>query len=289
MTKQKRIFVSFQETDKWIYDLIRRHLRRNHITAYDRNLYNFFGEKSSRLFNPLDLNRELGEADHAIVVLSQHSVRMGNPWLNDEFRALYMLEQFRRTNFIVPVLIGEIEDSEIPTYLRERPERFIDFRRISEEQGLDNLVAYISKLSKGKIFIGHGRSLIWKDLREFLQDRLELECDDFEATPPAGMSVKERLSEMLIDARFAFLVMTAEDVHVDEGGHTSQHARENVIHEVGLFQGKLGFERAIILLEEGCGEFSNKSGVIHISFRRGEISSRFEEIRRVLEREGITS
>ena len=29
-------------------------------------------------------------------------------------------------------------------------------------------------------------------------------------------------------------------------------ARMNVIHEVGLFQGRLGFERAIVLLEEGC-------------------------------------
>jgi predicted nucleotide-binding protein len=189
----------------------------------------------------------------------------------------------------VPVLISEIQDYEIPSYLNEQRERLVDFRGISKEEGLKNLVAHISKMAKGKVFIGHGRSPDWKDLREYLQDRLDLECDDFEAIPPAGKSIKERLSEMLVDARFAFLVMTAEDEHVDAGGHASLHARENVIHEAGLFQGKLGFERAIILLENGCAEFSNKSGIVHISFRRGEISARFEEIRRVLEREGITS
>jgi len=289
MNKPKRVFVSFQDTDKGFYDSIRGPLRRKRIIAYDRNLYNLFLEQHSRLFNPLGLDRELTHPDHAIIILSHHLVRGRSAWQDDELRALFMLEQFRRTNFIVPILVGDIQDSEIPNYLNERPERLIDFRGISIEQGLEDLAAYISKISKGKIFIGHGRSPDWKDLREFLRERLNLECDDFEATPPAGKSIKERLSEMLSDARFAFLVMTAEEARVDASGHTSQHARENVVHEAGLFQGKLGFDRAIILLEEGCGEFSNKSGLIHISFRRGEISSSFEEIRRVLEREGITS
>jgi hypothetical protein len=31
--------------------------------------------------------------------------------------------------------------------------------------------------------------------------------------------------------------------------------RRHVVHEAGLFQGRLGFERAIILLEDGCKSF----------------------------------
>ena len=88
---------------------------------------------------------------------------------------------------------------------------------------------------------------------------------------------------MLSQARFAFLIMTGED----EGADGSLHARENVIHEAGLFQGRLGFEKAIILLEEGCREFSNISGLGQIRFPRGEIKVRFEEIRHVLEREKL--
>lgn len=61
----------------------------------------------------------------------------------------------------------------------------------------------------------------------------------------------------------------------------------NVIHEVGLFQGRLGFEKPIILLEEGCDEFSNVTGLGQIRFPAGAIGTKFEEIRRVLERESI--
>jgi len=61
----------------------------------------------------------------------------------------------------------------------------------------------------------------------------------------------------------------------------------NVIHEVGLFQGRLGFERAIVLLEEGCEEFSNIQGLGQIRFPKNNISAIFESVREVLEREKI--
>jgi predicted nucleotide-binding protein len=40
-----------------------------------------------------------------------------------------------------------------------------------------------------------------------------------------------------------------------------------VIHEAGLFQGKLGFARAIVLLEQDCNEFSNIAGLQADPFR----------------------
>ena len=135
----------------------------------------------------------------------------------------------------------------------------------------------------GRIFLGHGRSQEWRILKDFLQDRLGLEWDEFNREPTAGLSTKERLEKMLKQASFAFLVMTAEDERADG----SKVARASVIHEVGLFQGRLGFERAIVLLEQGCEEFSNIVGTTQIRFPPGAIASTFEEIRRVLEREGV--
>ncbi len=44
----------------------------------------------------------------------------------------------------------------------------------------------------------------------------------------------------------------------------------------GCFQGKLGFTRAIILLEEGCEEFSNVEGLGQIRFPKGNIKATFE-------------
>ncbi len=134
-----------------------------------------------------------------------------------------------------------------------------------------------------KIFIGHGQSLVWHELRDFLQVTLNLEWDEFNREPAPGITTTERLHIMLKEACFAFIVMTAEDEHQDQ----KMHARENVVHEIGLFQGKLGREKAIILLEEGCEEFSNISGLVHIRFTKGQLNAKFDDIRRVLEREDV--
>jgi predicted nucleotide-binding protein len=133
------------------------------------------------------------------------------------------------------------------------------------------------------VFIGHGRSLLWKELKDFLQDRLNLPWDEFNRVPVAGVTNIARLSEMLDAAAIAFLVVTGEDELADG----TMQARMNVVHEAGLFQGRLGFSRAIILLEEGCKEFSNIQGFGQIRFPKGNIKAAFEDIRSVLEREGI--
>jgi predicted nucleotide-binding protein len=88
---------------------------------------------------------------------------------------------------------------------------------------------------------------------------------------------------MVEDAAIAFLIMTAEDEQADG----KLHARMNVVHEAGLFQGKLGFTKAIVLLEEGCEEFSNIQGLGQIRFPKGNIKAAFEDVRQVLEREGL--
>lgn len=133
------------------------------------------------------------------------------------------------------------------------------------------------------IFIGHGRSSVWRDLKDFIKDRLHLPWDEFNRVPIAGVTNIARLAEMLDAAAFAFIVMTAEDEMADG----ALQARMNVVHEAGLFQGRLGFTKAIVLLEDGCKEFSNIQGLGQIRFPKGNISAVFEEIRQVLEREGV--
>ncbi|MFS3137246.1 TIR domain-containing protein [Gluconacetobacter sacchari] len=135
------------------------------------------------------------------------------------------------------------------------------------------------------VFIGHGRSPLWRELKDFIQDRLQLPWDEFNRIPVAGVTNQARLVEMLESAAVAFMIMTAED----ETAEGAMQARMNVIHEVGLFQGRLGFTKAIVVLEEGCAEFSNIQGLGQIRFPAGNIGACFEEIRSVLEREGLLS
>lgn len=140
-----------------------------------------------------------------------------------------------------------------------------------------------STLVGTNVFLGHGRSLLWRALKDFVEGRLHLPVDEFNRVPVAGITNIARLSEMLDSAAIAFVILTAED-ELKDGKH---QARMNVIHEVGLFQGRLGFTRAVVMLEQGCEEFSNIQGLGQIRFPAGNIEAAFEDVRRVLEREGL--
>jgi predicted nucleotide-binding protein len=134
-----------------------------------------------------------------------------------------------------------------------------------------------------KVFIGHGgASAEYLKLGVWLGDQ-GLVWEVFDRKPTAGMSTKERLLEMLDNAQIAFLLMTPED----EDAEGKMKARANVIHEVGLFQGRLGWMKAIVLLEEDCEEFSNIEGIGQIRYPRGNINAAFDEIRQVLQRESV--
>lgn len=95
------------------------------------------------------------------------------------------------------------------------------------------------------IFIGQGRSPAWRDLKDHLKDKHGMKIEAYESGARAGHTIRDILEEMVTKSSFALLVLTGEDEQAD-GTH---RARQNVIHEAGLFQGRLGFPRAIILLE----------------------------------------
>ena len=139
----------------------------------------------------------------------------------------------------------------------------------------------VTKAHPVSVFIGHGRDPQWRDLKDHLHEQHGFNVTAYEIGPRAGMSVKEVLERMLTDSSFALLVFTGEDIHADG----ELHARENVIHEVGLFQGKLGFLKSIMLLEEGVKEFSNILGVNQIRFGKGHIRETFGDVIATIKRE----
>ena len=131
------------------------------------------------------------------------------------------------------------------------------------------------------IFIGHGRNPQWRDLKDHLHEKHGLNVNHYEIGPRAGKSIKDVLEEMLDESSFALLVLTGEDIHTND----ELHARENVIHELGLFQGRLGFTRAIVLLEEGVQEFSNILGINQLRFAKGRIQETFGDVLATIRRE----
>jgi Predicted nucleotide-binding protein containing TIR-like domain len=71
------------------------------------------------------------------------------------------------------------------------------------------------RVAEQKIFIGHGHSLVWFELKSFLQDEFNLTIDEFNRVSTAGIATSNRLEQMLDDAAFAFLILTAEDEATD--------------------------------------------------------------------------
>lgn len=134
---------------------------------------------------------------------------------------------------------------------------------------------------KPRIFIGHGQSKLWRDLKDHLQDKHKYDIEAYEIGARAGHAVRDILQDMMIRSSFAILVMTGED----ETSDGKLRARQNVIHETGLFQGRLGFNRAVVLLEEGTEEFSNIQGIEQIRFSPGNIKETFGDIVATLRRE----
>lgn len=138
-----------------------------------------------------------------------------------------------------------------------------------------------STSANGKIFIGHGRNLQWRTLKDHLSEKHGYQIEAFEVGSRAGLTVVSVLESMLEESSIAILVMTGED----ESADGKLRPRQNVVHEAGLFQGRLGFEKAALLLEEGVEEFSNIAGLQQIRFPKGRIESAFGEVLAYLRRE----
>ena len=137
------------------------------------------------------------------------------------------------------------------------------------------------KIIKPAVFIGHGRSPLWRDLKDHLQDKHYYKIEAYEVGARVGHAIRDILENMLVQSSFAILVLTGED----ETSDGKFRARQNVIHETGLFQGRLGFSKAIVLLEEGAEVFSNIHGIEQIRFSKGNIKETFGEVLATIKRE----
>ena len=132
-----------------------------------------------------------------------------------------------------------------------------------------------------RVFIGHGGSTLWRDLKDHLQDQHGYEIEAYEVGARAGHGIRDILEQMLDDSTFAILVLTGEDETIE----SQMHPRLNVVHELGLFQARLGFGRAIALLENGALEFSNLRGIQQVRFSEGNIRETYGDVLATLRRE----
>ncbi len=163
-----------------------------------------------------------------------------------------------------------------------------DLSNMTEEQLATEIELFVPKSKKissghGYVFIGHGGSKVWARVQVFLKDELNLKTISYESESHTSESIISILNEFLEKASYAILILTAEDETI-EG---KVRARQNVIHEAGLFQGRLGFDKVIIIKQDKTEEFTNINGLQHISFTDDNVEQTFYELTRTLKKAGL--
>lgn len=133
------------------------------------------------------------------------------------------------------------------------------------------------KSKSHRVFISHGRSEEWYKLQSYLERDLGYQTLELAQEANMGRTVMEKLNQESTKCTCAVIVMTGDDKAGDE-----TRARENVLHEIGFFQGKYGFENVILLHEEGVNIPSNIHGLVYISFPKGTVETTFAGVHREL-------
>jgi predicted nucleotide-binding protein len=129
-----------------------------------------------------------------------------------------------------------------------------------------------------RVFISHGRSEDWQQVQSHIERDLKIHTLELAQEPNRGRTVLQKLTEESDRCSYAVVVMTGDD----EIPGDAPRARQNVMHEIGFFQGKFGIPGVCLLYEEGTDIPSNIHGLVYIPFPKGLVSAAFGALDREL-------
>jgi len=129
-----------------------------------------------------------------------------------------------------------------------------------------------------RIFISHGSSKDWMLVQNYIEKDFWIDTLELAQEPNKGRTVLQKLNEESDKCSYAVVVMTGDDIISDD----ETRARENVMHEIGFFQGKYGLEKVCLLYEEGTNIPSNIHGLVYIPFPKNIITATFGSLSREL-------
>ncbi|MGF7239335.1 MAG: PfkB family carbohydrate kinase [Frankia sp.] len=133
------------------------------------------------------------------------------------------------------------------------------------------------------IFIAHGGDPQWLAVKDYLEQEFAAPIYSFESGVWGSSQISSVLNEYLSVCSLAICVLTVEDL-IERG---RGFARQNVVHELGLFQGRYGQDRVIILVEEGCQFLPDIGSTPPLNFARKAIKQTFWSVKEELLRKGI--
>jgi hypothetical protein len=128
-----------------------------------------------------------------------------------------------------------------------------------------------------RVFISHGRSKEWYKVQAYIEKDINLATLELAQEPIHGRTVLQKLNDEASRCGYAVIVMTGDDIVGED-----IRARENVMHEIGFFQGKYGLQNVTLLHEEGVNIPSNIHGLVYIQFPKDTVEATFGALSREL-------
>ncbi len=129
-----------------------------------------------------------------------------------------------------------------------------------------------------RVFVSHGRSEDWRRVQTHIEKDLKYNTVELAQEPNSGRTIIEKLFDNASRCDSAVIVMTGDDASKEN----EARVRENVMHEIGFFQGLYGRARVILLHEDGVNIPTNLSGVVYSPFPRGSVETSFHLLAREL-------
>ena len=120
-----------------------------------------------------------------------------------------------------------------------------------------------------RVFLSHGRNEQWRRVQEYIEKTIELPTLELAQEANKGRTIFQKLIDESDNCAYAVIIMTGDDSTVDE----QIRARENVVHEIGYFQGKYGSSKVCLLHEEGVNIPTNIQGIAYIPFPKEGIEA----------------
>lgn len=259
--KPFKIFVSFHDKDEQLYYAMKDAFAGDEkVQVYRHSLD--VGDRRW-IYDPEKLYDSLDCPDLAVAIISPS--QRADPWFEHELPALFALERYLKSDFILPVLAGDVTDRQVPIYLRGRG--YVDCRS-SAGEGVARLTEFVARARErrvSEVFVVHGHDSGAKDSAARAIEGLGLKPVILHEQATRGMTIIEKL-EQHADACFAVVILTADDLGASrkEPDKRLPRARQNVIFELGLFIGRLGRGQVFALKKDDVELPSDYVGVGYI-------------------------
>lgn len=193
---------------------------------------------------------------------------------------MWLLEEVRKKSPKTSIIMVSVKSDKMTSIVSDAFKigihTFLDKDKKDFYERLYKSIKEVEIKMSNKIFISHGQNEVLKlKLKDFLRDRLDRETLILSEYPNRGLTVVEKLEKVSKLCNQAVVLLTKDDKQEDG----QMRARQNVIHEIGFFQGKYGRENVILLCERDIDLFSNISGIVRIDFDANHFEEVFESLR----------